>query len=52
MRRHQMPKAIRYTLLSIRDLALSAGPFALLAAGLLLLAYLCWSQKAPRPAKY
>ena len=46
MKRHQMPKAIRYTLLSIRDLALSAGPFALLAAGLLLLAYL-WLDPTP-----
>ena len=27
-----MPKAIRYTLLSIRDMLISAGPFALLAA--------------------
>ena len=28
-----MPKAIRYTLLSIREMLISAGPFALLAAG-------------------
>ena len=41
-----MPRAIRHTLLSIRDLALSAGPFALLAVGLLLLAYL-WLDPTP-----
>jgi hypothetical protein len=41
-----MPKAIRYTLLSIRDLALSAGPFAFLAIGLLVLAYL-WLDPTP-----
>ena len=34
-----MPKAIRYTLLSIRDLAVSFGPFVLLALALLALAY-------------
>ncbi len=37
--RRTMPKAIRYTLLSLRDLALSAGPFVLLAVALLGLAY-------------
>lgn len=41
-----MPKAIRYTLLSIRDLMISAGPFAVLAVGLLVLAYL-WLDPAP-----
>jgi TRAP-type uncharacterized transport system substrate-binding protein len=41
-----MPKAIRYTLLSIRDLLVSAGPFAFLAVGLLVLAYL-WLDPAP-----
>ena len=41
-----MPKAIRYTLLSIRDLLVSAGPFALLAVGLLALAYL-WLDPTP-----
>jgi hypothetical protein len=41
-----MPKAIRYTLLSIRDLAVSVGPFVLLAIGLLVLAYL-WLDPAP-----
>jgi ABC-type nitrate/sulfonate/bicarbonate transport system substrate-binding protein len=41
-----MPKAIRYTLLSIRDLLISAGPFAALAVALLVLAYL-WLDPAP-----
>ncbi len=43
-----MPKTIRYTLLSLRDLAVSAGPFLLLAAGLLVLAY-WWLD--PNPPK-
>jgi TRAP-type uncharacterized transport system substrate-binding protein len=34
-----MPKTIRYTLLSLRDLAVSAGPFVVLAITLLVLAY-------------
>jgi TRAP-type uncharacterized transport system substrate-binding protein len=41
-----MPKAIRFTLLSIRDLLVSAGPFAFLAVGLLVLAYL-WLDPTP-----
>jgi TRAP-type uncharacterized transport system substrate-binding protein len=41
-----MPKAIRYTLLSIRELLISAGPFALLAVALLVLAYL-WLDPTP-----
>ena len=41
-----MPKAIRHTLLSIRDLLISAGPFALVAVGLLVLAYL-WLDPTP-----
>lgn len=41
-----MPKAIRYTLLSIREMLISAGPFALLAFGLIVLAYL-WLQPTP-----
>jgi ABC-type nitrate/sulfonate/bicarbonate transport system substrate-binding protein len=41
-----MPKAIRHTLLSIRELLISAGPFALLAVVLLLLAYL-WLDPTP-----
>ncbi|MDQ6882026.1 MAG: ABC transporter substrate-binding protein [Pseudomonadota bacterium] len=43
-----MPRAIRHTLLSIRDLALSAGPFALLAIALLLLAYFWLDPTPPR----
>ena len=41
-----MPKAIRYTLLSIREMLISAGPFVLLAAGLIILAYL-WLKPTP-----
>jgi TRAP transporter TAXI family solute receptor len=43
-----MPKAIRYTLLSIRDLAVSLGPFLLVAIILLALAY-WWLD--PNPPK-
>ena len=43
-----MPKAIRYTLLSLRDLAVSVGPFLILAVALLLLAY-WWLD--PQPPK-
>jgi NAD(P)-dependent dehydrogenase (short-subunit alcohol dehydrogenase family) len=43
-----MPKAIRYTLLSLRDLAVSAGPFIVLAIALLALAY-WWLD--PNPPK-
>ena len=43
-----MPKAIRYTLLSLRDIAVSAGPFILLAVSLLVLAY-WWLD--PNPPK-
>ena len=43
-----MPKNIRYTLLSIRDLAVSAGPFILLAIALLVFAY-WWLD--PNPPK-
>lgn len=44
----RMPKTIRYTLLSLRDLAVSAGPFILLAVALLTLAY-WWLD--PNPPK-
>ncbi len=44
----RMPKAIRYTLLSLRDLAVSAGPFIVLAVTLLILAY-WWLD--PNPPK-
>lgn len=43
-----MPKTIRYTLLSLRDLWVSAGPFILLAVALLVLAY-WWLD--PNPPK-
>ena len=43
-----MPKTIRYTLLSLRDLAISVGPFAMLAIMLLALAY-WWLD--PNPPK-
>ncbi len=41
-----MPKAIRYTLVSIRELLISAGPFAIVAVALLVLAYL-WLDPTP-----
>jgi hypothetical protein len=41
-----MPKALRYTLVSIRELLISAGPVALLALGLLVMAYL-WLDPTP-----
>ena len=44
----QMPKTIRYTLLSIRDLAVSVGPFIVVAVTLLMLAY-WWLD--PNPPK-
>lgn len=43
-----MSRAIRYSLLSLRDMAVSAGPFILLALGLLALAY-WWLD--PNPPK-
>src|SRR3954462_6805394 len=43
-----MPQAIRYTLVSIRDLALSAGPVALVAVALLVLAYLWLDPNPPK----
>ena len=43
-----MSKTIRYTLLSLRDLAISFGPFILLAVALLALAY-WWLD--PNPPK-
>lgn len=41
-----MPRTIRYTLLSLRELVVSAGPFILLAVGLLALAY-WWLDPIP-----
>ena len=43
-----MPKALQHTLLSLRELALSAGPFLLLAIGLLALAYGLLQPNPPR----
>ncbi len=43
---HPMPKNIRYTLLSLRDMLTSAGPFVFLTIGLLVLAY-WWLDPAP-----
>ncbi len=42
----RMSKALRSTLLSLRDLLLSAGPLAFLAVGLLALAY-WWLNPTP-----
>lgn len=41
-----MPQAIRYTLLSLRDLAISVGPFVLLAIVALVLTYI-WLDPTP-----
>lgn len=41
-----MPQAIRYTLLSLREMLVSAGPLAVLAVGLLVLAY-WWLDPTP-----
>lgn len=46
--KHPMSKTIRYTLLSLRDLMVSAGPFILLALGLLALAYWWLDPMPPR----
>jgi len=43
-----MSKTIRYTLLSLRDLMVSAGPFILVALGLLALAYWWLDPMPPR----
>ncbi len=43
-----MSKTIRYTLLSIRDLAVSFGPFVFLAIGLLVLAYWWLNPNPPK----
>ncbi|MEO8857243.1 MAG: TAXI family TRAP transporter solute-binding subunit [Burkholderiaceae bacterium] len=41
-----MPKAVRHTLLSLRDMLVSAGPFVLLSIALLVLAY-WWLDPMP-----
>lgn len=43
-----MPKTIRYTLLSLRDLAISVGPFLVLAVALLVLAYMWLDPNPPK----
>ena len=43
-----MSKTIRYTLLSLRDLAVSVGPFIFLAVALLVLAYWWLDQNPPK----
>lgn len=43
-----MSKPLRYTLLSVRELLTSAGPFVLLAVGLLVLAYLWLDPNPPK----
>jgi TRAP transporter TAXI family solute receptor len=43
-----MPKAVRYTLLSLREMVTSAAPFALLAIALLALAYWWLDPSPPR----
>ena len=43
-----MPKTIRYTLLSLRDLAISAGPFIALTVALLVLAYVWLDPNPPK----
>ena len=45
---HSMPKVIRYTLLSLRDLLTSAAPFVLLTIALLALAYWWLDPEPPR----
>lgn len=42
-----MPQVLRHTLLSIRDLAVTAGPFILLALALLVLAYVILQPNPP-----
>ncbi len=43
-----MSKALRYTILSLRDLSISAGPFVILAAALLVAAYLWLDPNPPK----
>jgi hypothetical protein len=46
--RRPMPATLRHSLVSLRDLLLSVGPFALLAVALLLLAYFWLDPTPPR----
>src|SRR5688500_4067533 len=43
-----MPKVLRNTLLSVRDLLMTAGPFILLALALIVVAYLALDPNPPR----
>ena len=43
---HGMSQAVRHTLVSIRDLLVSAGPFAVVAVALIVLTYL-WLDPTP-----
>jgi len=43
-----MPQALRHTLLSLRDLAVTAGPFVLLALALLVVAYFVLDPTPPK----
>ena len=43
-----MPRIIRYTLVSLRDLAVSTGPFVLITLGLLALAYFLLDPAPPK----
>lgn len=46
---YSMSQAFRNTLLSLRDLIVSAGPLAFLAVGLLVLAYWWLNPNPPKP---
>lgn len=46
-----MTRAIRYTVVSVRDLLISAGPVAFLAIGLLVLAYLWLDPNPPKTVR-
>jgi TRAP-type uncharacterized transport system substrate-binding protein len=46
-----MTRALRYTVVSVRDLLISAGPVALLAISLLVLAYLWLDPQPPRTVR-
>jgi hypothetical protein len=45
-----MPRAFRHALVSVRDLAVTVGPFALLALALLALAFWFLDPTPPRAA--
>ena len=43
-----MPRVLRYALVSIREIVMTAGPFAVLAVGVLVLAYWWMNPTPPR----